>query len=73
MRGQWAPTDTVGQCAHGRHHAGDRHKVRRSGPGIGTVVAAGTAGPAGAVVGGMVAAEPADEIGDFFEGDEEEG
>ncbi|GGS46770.1 sporulation protein [Streptomyces griseoviridis] len=49
---------------HGGHH---------SGPGVGTAVAAGAAGLAVGVVGGMVAAEAVDEIGDFFEGDEEEG
>lgn len=40
-------------------------------PGMGTAVAAGTAGLAVGVVGGMVAAEVVDEVGDFFEGDEE--
>lgn len=38
------------------------------GPGMGTAVAAGAAGLAVGVVGGMVAAEAVDEIGDFFEG-----
>ncbi|MFD3625202.1 sporulation protein [Streptomyces sp. NPDC058698] len=50
------------------HHGGDH----RSGPGMGTAVAAGAAGLAVGVVGGMVAAEVVDEVGDFFEGDEEE-
>jgi sporulation-control protein len=55
---------------HGGHHGhGDHH---RSGPGMGTVVAAGAAGLAVGVVGGMVAAEVVDEVGDFFEGDEED-
>ncbi|MEU0300652.1 sporulation protein [Streptomyces sp. NPDC006175] len=54
---------------HGRHHQGDDH--HRSGPGVGTAVAAGAAGLAVGVVGGMVAAEVVDEVGDFFEGDEE--
>lgn len=45
----------------------------RSGPGMGTAVAAGAAGLAVGVVGGMVAAEVVDEVGDFFEGDDEEG
>ncbi|MFJ3974175.1 sporulation protein [Streptomyces sp. NPDC090021] len=53
---------------HGHGHAG-----HRSGPGMGTVVAAGAAGLAVGVVGGMVAAEVVDEVGDFFEGDEDEG
>ncbi|MEV5159348.1 MULTISPECIES: sporulation protein [unclassified Streptomyces] len=56
---------TAGGHGHGQpqHH---------SGPGMGTVVAAGAAGVAVGVVGGMVAAEVVDEVGDFFEGDEEE-
>ncbi|MER7816962.1 sporulation protein [Streptomyces sp. NPDC096153] len=55
---------------HGDHHHGGGH--HRSGPGMGTVVAAGAAGLAVGVVGGMVAAEVVDEIGDALEGDEEE-
>ncbi|GAA5020414.1 sporulation protein [Streptomyces siamensis] len=60
---------------HGGHHGhGDHHdEGHRSGPGIGTAAAAGAAGLAVGVVGGMVAAEVVDEIGDFFEGDEDEG
>ncbi|MFH9858926.1 sporulation protein [Streptomyces sp. NPDC017202] len=54
-----------GHHGHGDHHAGHH----RSGPGMGTVVAAGAAGLAVGVVGGMVAAEVVDEVGDFFEGD----
>lgn len=60
---------------HGGHHAhGDRYHEghQRSGPGVGTAVAAGAAGLAVGVVGGMVAAEVVDEVGDFFEGDEED-
>ncbi|WP_030856733.1 sporulation protein [Streptomyces sp. NRRL S-37] len=57
-----------GHYGHGDHHD-DHH---RSGPGMGTVVAAGAAGLAVGVVGGMVAAEVVDEVGDFFEGDEED-
>ncbi|MVO85501.1 sporulation protein [Streptomyces sp. p1417] len=53
---------------HDSHGHGDHH---RSGPGMGTVVAAGAAGLAVGVVGGMVAAEVVDEVGDFFEGDDE--
>ncbi|MFS8198207.1 sporulation protein [Streptomyces sp. CWNU-52B] len=58
---------------HGDHHGHDEHHHdgHRSGPGMGTVVAAGAAGLAVGVVGGMVAAEVVDEVGDFFEGDEE--
>ncbi|MGA5554987.1 sporulation protein [Streptomyces lavendulocolor] len=55
---------------HGDHHHGDGHG-HRSGSGMGTAVAAGAAGLAVGVVGGMVAAEVVDEVGDFFEGDEE--
>ncbi len=63
--------------AHGGHHAhkgehGHHADGHRSGPGMGTVVAAGAAGLAVGVVGGMVAAEVVDEVGDFFEGDDEE-
>ncbi|MET8468364.1 sporulation protein [Streptomyces sp. NPDC006422] len=50
-------------------HDGGGH---RSGPGVGTAVAAGAAGLAVGVVGGMVAAEVVDEVGDFFEGDDED-
>jgi sporulation-control protein len=57
-----------GQDGHGGHH----HDGHRSGPGMGTVVAAGAAGLAAGVVGGMVADEVVDEVGDFFEGEEEE-
>ncbi|MCX4514606.1 sporulation protein [Streptomyces sp. NBC_01619] len=69
--------DPYGSHAHkdhhgdGGHHRGGCH--HRSGPGMGTVVAAGAAGLAVGVVGGMVAAEVVDEIGDAFEGDEEDG
>ncbi|MBO1335693.1 sporulation protein [Streptomyces sp. VRA16 Mangrove soil] len=52
------------------HGGGDHH---RSGPGLGTAVAVGAAGLAVGVVGGMVAAEVVDEVGDFFEGDDEDG
>ncbi|MFF3754931.1 sporulation protein [Streptomyces sp. NPDC002018] len=50
---------------HGAHH--------RSGPGTGAVIAGAAAGAAVGVVGGMVAAEVIDEIGDAFEGEEDEG
>ncbi|MFJ7985927.1 sporulation protein [Streptomyces sp. NPDC096351] len=59
---------------HGDGHYGEDHghgHDRRSGPGMGTAVAAGAAGLAVGVVGGMVAAEVVDEVGDFFEGDDE--
>lgn len=58
---------------HGHHDHDSHHGGHRSGPGMGTVVAAGAAGLAVGVVGGMVAAEAVDEIGDFFEGDDEGG
>ncbi|WP_432034326.1 sporulation protein [Streptomyces antibioticus] len=56
---------------HSSHHDDHGHG-HRSGPGIGTAVAVGAAGLAVGVVGGMVAAEVIDEVGDFFEGDDEE-
>ncbi|MFJ4466756.1 sporulation protein [Streptomyces sp. NPDC089424] len=60
------------RAAHGSHaphgHEGHHHP----GPGTGSAVAAGAAGLAVGVVGGMVAAEVVDEAGDFFEGDDEE-
>ncbi|MFF4243041.1 sporulation protein [Streptomyces sp. NPDC001822] len=59
-----------GHSAYG-HAAGQEH--HRTGPGMGTVVAAGAAGVAVGVVGGLVAAEVIDEVGDFFEGDEGDG
>ncbi|MGW0186715.1 sporulation protein [Streptomyces sp. NPDC003362] len=60
-------------AGHG-HYGHDGHDDHhRSGPGMGTAVAAGAAGLAVGVVGGMVAAEVVDEVGDFFEGDEDEG
>ncbi|MCX4765590.1 sporulation protein [Streptomyces sp. NBC_01275] len=64
-----------GDAYGGGHHGYDEHRPHdehRSGSGVGTAVAAGAAGLAVGVVGGMVAAEVVDEIGDFFEGDEEE-
>ncbi|MER5951282.1 sporulation protein [Streptomyces sp. NPDC001904] len=59
----------------GHHHGYGDHADHghRSGPGIGTAVAAGAAGLAVGVVGGLVAAEVVDEVGDFFEGDDDEG
>ncbi|MGW8062281.1 sporulation protein [Streptomyces ziwulingensis] len=58
-----------GHHGHGDHHHDDDH--HRSGPGMGTAIAAGAAGLAVGAVGGMVAAEVVDEVGDFFEGDDE--
>ncbi|WP_069169855.1 sporulation protein [Streptomyces griseus] len=52
---------------HRHHDAG-----HRSGPGVGTAVAVGAAGLAVGVAGGLVAAEVVDEVGDFFEGDDED-
>ncbi|MCK1795994.1 sporulation protein [Streptomyces sp. XM4193] len=56
------------------HEYGEQHHPeggQRSGPGMGTVVAAGAAGLAVGVVGGLVAAEVIDEVGDAFEDDDE--
>ncbi|SBT94253.1 sporulation-control protein [Streptomyces sp. DI166] len=61
-----------GHGGHGEHGGHGSHGGHHSGPGVGTAVAAGAAGLAVGVVGGMVAAEVVDEIGDFFEGDEED-
>ncbi|MER6849708.1 sporulation protein [Streptomyces flaveolus] len=66
--GHGAPYADHGHHGHGDHHD-DHH---RSGPGTGTAIAAGAAGLAVGVVGGMVAAEVVDEIGDFFEGEDED-
>lgn len=60
--------DAYGQNGLQRH---EYEQHGSSGPGMGTVVAAGAAGLAVGVVGGMVAAEVVDEVGDFFEGDDE--
>ncbi|MFD7710352.1 sporulation protein [Streptomyces sp. NPDC059785] len=58
---------------HGHvHHEDHHHEGHRSGPGVGTAIAAGAAGLAVGVVGGLVAAEVVDEVGDFFEGDEDD-
>ncbi|MFJ8825119.1 sporulation protein [Streptomyces sp. NPDC102467] len=58
--------------SHGGYYEDHQHhdSGHRSGPGMGTVVAAGAAGLAVGVVGGMVAAEVVDEVGDFFEGED---
>ncbi|MEV6681029.1 sporulation protein [Streptomyces erythrochromogenes] len=67
------PGDAYGAHADKGEHGHDHHQA---GPGRGTVVAAGAAGLAVGVVGGVVAAEVVDEAGDFFEdleGDDEEG
>ncbi|MEU5159435.1 sporulation protein [Streptomyces sp. NPDC020875] len=53
---------------HHEHEHG--HGGHRSGPGMGTVVAAGAAGVAVGVAGGLVAAEVVDEIGDAMEEDD---
>ncbi|MEU8520046.1 sporulation protein [Streptomyces sp. NBC_01216] len=55
---------------HGSHGFDERHHGH--GSGAGTAIAAGAAGLAVGVVGGMVAAEVVDEVGDFFEGDDED-
>lgn len=59
---------------YGHGHGHDHGHGHGSGSGMstGAMVAAGAAGLAVGVVGGMVAAEVVDEVGDFFEGDEEE-
>ncbi|MET9987328.1 sporulation protein [Streptomyces rochei] len=69
--GQAAPYADHEHHGSGEHRHHEEH--HRSGPGVGTAIAAGAAGLAVGVVGGMVAAEVVDEVGDFFEGDEDEG
>ncbi|MFZ4190403.1 sporulation protein [Streptomyces pseudogriseolus] len=71
VHGHGAPYAVHDHHDHGGHY--DHGGERGSGPGVGTAIAAGAAGLAVGVVGGMVAAEVVDEVGDFFEGDEEEG
>lgn len=71
IHGSYAHKDEHSHHAH-HDHDGAHGGGHRSGPGMGTVVAAGAAGLAVGVVGGMVAAEAVDEIADFFEGDEGE-
>ncbi|MDT9682583.1 sporulation protein [Streptomyces sp. TRM76323] len=63
--------DGQGTYGHGSYGHDEHHHGHRSGPGMGTAVAAGAAGLAVGVAGGLVAAEAVDEIGDFFEGDDE--
>ncbi|MEU5397759.1 sporulation protein [Streptomyces sp. NPDC005963] len=68
-RTAYASADSVDGRPHGVVHQG--YGERRTGPGAGTAVAAGAAGLAVGVAGGLVAAEVIDEVGDFFEGDGE--
>ncbi|WSQ12748.1 sporulation protein [Streptomyces sp. NBC_01231] len=70
--GHGAPHTSSHGGHYGHGHDEHHHDGHRSGPGMGTAIAAGAAGLAVGVVGGMVAAEVVDEVGDFFEGDEEE-
>ncbi|WP_314224338.1 sporulation protein [Streptomyces zaehneri] len=56
---------------HSAPHA-DHYAVHGSGPGAGAAGAAGAAGLGAGFVGGMVTAEVVDEIGDFFEGEDED-
>ncbi|MGC9378331.1 sporulation protein [Streptomyces sp. MH13] len=69
--GHGAPFADHGHHGHHGHGEQHHHDHQRSGPGMGTAIAAGAAGLAVGVVGGMVAAEVVDEVGDFFEGDDE--
>lgn len=61
---EWMRRLAEQRASHAHHHG--------CGPGAGAALAAGAAGLAAGVAGGMVAAEVVDEIGDFFEGDEED-
>ncbi|MYZ05851.1 sporulation protein [Streptomyces sp. SID2999] len=60
------------QLLQSRSVYAEPHHGSRPGMGMGTAVAAGAAGLAVGVVGGLVAAEVVDEVGDFLEGDDEE-
>ncbi|OIJ63041.1 sporulation protein [Streptomyces mangrovisoli] len=63
-----------GHGSHGSYDSYDPYDKdddHRSGPGVGTAIAAGAAGLAVGFVGGMVADEIVDEIGDFFDGDDD--
>ncbi|WP_031084348.1 sporulation protein [Streptomyces sp. NRRL WC-3549] len=76
----WIRSLVAARSAHGTQDAygyGDAYghghgEGHGSGPGLGTAVAAGAAGLAVGVAGGLVAAEVVDEVGDFFEDDEED-
>ncbi|MFE3579655.1 sporulation protein [Streptomyces vinaceus] len=65
--------DAYGHAPHKDEHGHGYGGHHRSGPGVGTAIAAGAAGLAVGVVGGMVAAEVVDEVGDYFEGEEDGG
>lgn len=58
---------------HGSDHGAGHGHGSGSGMSTGAAVALGAAGLAVGVAGGMVAAEVVDEVGDFFEEEEEEG
>jgi len=58
--------------AHDPYGPGHPHG-HSSAPGMGTAVAAGAAGLAVGVAGGLVAAEVVDEVGDFFEDEGDDG
>lgn len=66
--GGWVEQLAGRYAARGGRGGSDGHG---SGMGTGAAVAVGAAGLAVGVAGGMVAAEVVDEVGDFFEGDEE--
>lgn len=76
----WMDRMASGYADHGHgsghgsdHGSGHGHGSGSGGVSTGAAVAIGAAGLAVGVAGGMVAAEVVDEVGDFFEGEEEEG
>ncbi|WP_248963379.1 sporulation protein [Sphaerisporangium perillae] len=66
--GQYSAHQGYGEHGHHGPHHGYGERYDHDGPGWGAVAAAGAAG----LIGGLVAAEAIDEIGDFFEGDDGE-
>lgn len=70
------PGGALSGAGHGGHSSpygqGKHPHEGGHGPGAGAVVAAGAAGLAVGAVGGWAAAEVIDEVGDFFEGEEDE-
>jgi sporulation-control protein len=72
-RSAYGPHSSYGHDGYHDEGHHDEGHGGRPGPGAGTAVAAGAAGLAVGVAGGLVAAEVMDEVGDFFEGEEEDG
>ncbi|MCI2416936.1 sporulation protein [Saccharopolyspora sp. K220] len=56
---------------HGHHGYGHHDDHHHHGSGMGGMIAGAALGAGAGIVGGMIAGEVIDEVGDFFEGDEE--